>query len=422
MALKEKIKKFPDSPGVYLMKDARGRVIYIGKANSLRKRVSSYFVKRHIMPRIEHLVSEIRKIDYITTNSEAEALIYEASLIKSNRPKFNIDLKDDKSYPYLKLTLGQKYPALSITRRVVKDGSRYYGPYTDVKLLREALSFMRIVFPLRTCKRLPKKFCINYHIARCPGPCVDKAGKRSYEKTVDELVLFLEGKRQRLIDRLSRRMEKAARELNFEEAVRLRNRIRALGTVVTKRGIPAPMDQIDELRYILNMKRRPRRIEAFDISNISGKEAVGSMVSFYKGTPDKKNYRKYKIRTVTKIDDYKMMREVVHRRYRRQLDEKRQLPDLIIIDGGRGHLSGAIKELKALGIEHIPAIGIAKEFEHVYVPGKPLPVILPKDSSVLQLIRRIRDEAHRFARKFHVYLRRKRLLERKKIDIIRLKR
>ena len=202
-------------------------------------------------------------------------------------------------------------------------------------------------------------------------------------------------------------MEEASKRLEFEEALRLRNRIKALGTLVTKRGVPSPMDQIDELSYVLNLKRRPRKIESFDISNTSGKEAVGSMVVFYGGEPDKKNYRKFRIKTVTSIDDYKMMREVVRRRYSRLLEEKKALPDLIIIDGGKGHLTSAERELKALGIKHIPVVGIAKEFEHIYVPARQLPVVLPNDSSILQLVKRIRDEAHRFARAYHVSLRRR---------------
>jgi len=407
MDIKEKIKKLPDSPGVYLMKDKKGAVIYVGKAGSLKKRVSSYFTKKYTSSRTDHLVSEVKRVDYIPTNSEAEALIYEASLIKSEKPKFNIDLKDDKSYPYLKLTLNEKYPRLFVTRRRLRDGARYYGPYTNVKLLREALAFMRTIFPLRVCKKLGKKLCTSYHILECLGPCAGGFDKKRYTMIVNELILFLEGKRQKLLDELSRRMEGESKKLNFEEAARIRNQIMALSTLVTKRRVPSPMDQIEELKFILNLRRRPKRIEAFDISDIRGKEAVGSMVSFYNGKPDKDRYRKFKIKTVEKIDDYKMMREVVYRRYRRLLDEKKSLPDLIIVDGGRGHLTSALKELDSLGITRIPTIGIAKEFEHIYAPDRQLPIVLPKDSSILQLIRRIRDEAHRFAKAYHTRLRRK---------------
>ena len=410
MDIKNIIRRLPDSPGVYLMKDAKRKVLYVGKAGSLRKRVSSYFTKRHASLKTGLLVSKVRHIDHIPTKSEAEALIYEASLIKSERPKFNVDLKDDKSYPYLKLTVNERYPRLLITRRRLNDGARYYGPYTNVKLLKEALSFMKTVFPLRTCNRLGKRLCTSYHIAECLGPCAGKITKATYRKTVKELILFLEGKRRKLIEDLSRRMEESSTSLNFEEALRIRNRIRALSTLVTKGRVPSPMDQIDELKFILHLRRRPKRIEAFDISNIRGKEAVGSMVSFYDGEPDKNNYRKFKIKTVTEINDYKMMREVVYRRYRRLLDEKRPLPDLIIIDGGKGHLTSALKELDSLGIKQIPVVGIAKEFEHIYLPKRQLPIVLPKDSSILQLIRRIRDEAHRFARNYHLLLRRKKML------------
>jgi len=412
VGIKDKVRKLPNSPGVYLMKDSKGRIIYIGKAGSLKKRVSSYFTGSATSSRTDRLVSEIRDIDFIPAGSESQALIYEASLIKSKKPKYNIDLKDDKSYPYLKLTVKEKYPRLLITREKGRDRSRYYGPYTDVKLLKEALSFMKAVFPLRTCKSMGKKLCINYHIARCLGPCAGKSDKKAYKRIVGQLVLFLEGKQKSLTDRLSRRMESASRRLDYEEAARIRNRIRALSTMVTKRGIPNPLDELDELKYILKLKRKPKRIEAFDISNIHGKEATGSMVSFYKGEPDKKNYRKFRIKTVGGIDDYKMMREVVGRRYRRLIDEKKALPDLIVIDGGKGHIASAIREVKARGAARIPSIGIAKEFEHIYVPNQRLPIVLPDDSSVLQLIKRIRDEAHRFARKYHVQLRRKKMIGR----------
>jgi excinuclease ABC subunit C len=405
MDIKKEIKDLPDSPGVYLMKDSGNRIIYVGKAGSLRKRVASYFTRSARSPRTDLLVSKVKNVEYIPTASEAEALIYEANLIKVHKPRYNVDLKDDKSYPYLKLTLNEEYPRLLITRKVEPDGSVYYGPYTDAKLLRQAVSYMRTVFPLRVCRKMGRKLCMNYHVSKCLGPCAGKIDKRSYKRIVDQLVMFLEGKRQRLLKELSRRMEKASGSLDFEEAARIRNRITSLSTVVTKRAVPGPMDQIEELKYILGLKRRPKRIESFDISDIAGKEAVGSMVSFYDGRPDKDNYRKFRIKTVAGIDDYKMMREIVGRRYARLLEEKKGLPDLIIIDGGRGHLSTAVRELSSLGISDIPVIGIAKEFEHIYVPRKQLPIILPRDSSILQLIRRIRDEAHRFSKKYHTRLR-----------------
>ncbi len=414
MDIKKEIKNLPDSPGVYIMKNSTKKVLYVGKALSLKKRVSSYFQKRRYASRIGRLVSQIAYIDYIPANSEGEALIYEAGLIKRYRPKFNIDLKDDKSYPYLKLTVNERYPRISITRRLLNDGAKYYGPYTNVKLLKQALFFIKKMFCLRACNKLGKRLCINYHIHECLGPCAGKVKHAKYMQVVNELRLFLEGKRQRLIDKLSQSMEKASRQLNFEEAIELRNKIMILSTVVTKRSVPSPMDQVDELKFLLGLRRRPKRIEAFDISNIHGKEAVGSMVSFYEGMPDKKRYRKFRIKTVESIDDYKMMREVVRRRYKRLLEEKASLPDLIIIDGGRGHLTSAQRELKALGIERIPAIGIAKEFEHIYSPKRRLPIILPKDSSVLQLIRRIRDEAHRFARNYHLLLRKKGMFKTKR--------
>ncbi|MFH1753014.1 MAG: excinuclease ABC subunit UvrC [Candidatus Omnitrophota bacterium] len=415
MDIKDAVKRLPLSPGVYIMKSAVGSVLYVGKAGSLKKRVSSYFTKSTRSARIDNLVSEIVTIEYIKTNSEAEALIYEAGLIKSANPKYNIDLKDDKSYPYLKLTVNEKYPRLLIVRGRKSDGALYFGPYTNVKLLRQAVAFMRVAFPLRVCQKMGRKLCMNYHIAKCPGPCRDMIDKKAYGRTTRELKMFLEGRRSILLDELSRRMEEASRSLNYEDAARIRDRIRSLSTVVTKRSVPGPLDQIDELKFILRLKRRPKRIEAFDISNLHGKQAVGSMVSFCDGKPVKANYRKFKIKTVDKIDDYKMMREVVYRRYRRLLDERKRLPDLIIIDGGKGHLMAALAEVRGLGIKNIPVIGIAKEFEHIYAEKRQLPIILPNDSSILQLIRRIRDEAHRFAKKYHIVLRRKNMFGTKRI-------
>ena len=409
MGIKKTVKHLPDSPGVYLMKDKKGRVIYIGKASSLRKRVSSYFTKKDHTPRIGLLVSCIKDVSYIRTNSEAEALIYEASMVRTMRPKYNVELKDDKSYPYLRLTK-EEYPRLIITRRRASDGSRYFGPYTNVKLLKQALSYMKRVFPLRTCKRLPKKVCLMFHIDECVGPCEKKTTKKEYNKIVRELVLFLEGKRTKLLKDLSKRMRGASGAMDYETAAKIRDRICAL-SVATEGGVKiSGFDETEDLKNFLNLRRRLRRIDAFDISNISGVEAVGSMVVFINGEPEKQEYRKYKIKTVEGINDYAMMKEVVTRRYKRALEERLDLPDLIIIDGGKGHLNTALLALKELRLEKKAVIGIAKEFERIWLPGKNIPMILHKNSPVLHLIQRIRDEAHRFAHSYFRVLRRKKLV------------
>lgn len=410
---RKKIKNLPNSPGVYLMKNKSGEVIYIGKATSIRKRVSSYFQKNIKSSRLELLVSKVKTIDFIPTHSEAEALIYEASMIKSIHPKYNIELKDDKSYPYLKIT-NEEFPKLLISRRRKSDQSRYFGPYTNVKLLKKAVSFMRKAFPLRICNKLPKKICLMYHIRECPGPCEKKVSKKKYNNTVKGLILFLEGKRDKLLKRLSVDMQKASSKLHYEEATEIRDRINAL-SVVTEGGVKInAFDEAEDLRNFLGIRRKLHRIEAFDISNISGKEAVGSMIVFVNGKPKKSEYRKYKIKTVKGINDYAMMKEVVFRRYRRVLEEHLPLPDLIIIDGGKGHLSTAIEALFELGLTKKSIIGIAKEFERIWLPGKEIPLILHKNSPVLHLLQRIRDEAHRFAHAYFTILRRKKIIGQKR--------
>lgn len=404
---RNKLKSLLDAPGVYFFKDASGEIIYIGKASSLKKRVTSYFHKsRPYSPRLEILVSKIKDIEYTTTGSEAEALIMEAQLIKEHKPRYNVELKDDKSYPFLKLTLNEKYPRLFIARRRLNDGARYFGPFTEVKLLRKALEIMRRVFPLRTCRTIPKQLCLMFHLKMCLGPCEKLISEKDYNGIVEEALLFLEGKRTRLIELLSEKMLKASKDKNFEEAARIRDKLNALSAVVMSKG-----ERVSDLKEALKLSRVPVRIEAFDISNIFGKWAVGSMVSFLKGEPDKSCYRRFKIKTVEAIDDYKMIKEVVRRRYTGSLKDKLKLPDLILIDGGKGHLSVAEAELKAIGLGHIDIASIAKEHEEIFVPHKRLPIRLPKSSSALRLIQRIRNESHRFAITYHRKLRSKALLE-----------
>ncbi|MBI4974810.1 MAG: excinuclease ABC subunit UvrC [Candidatus Omnitrophica bacterium] len=401
MDYKEKVRSLPDSPGVYIMEDNKGGALYIGKAKDLKRRVSSYFYKPgRLSERLEAMIQKVEDITYIPTSTEAEALIYENGLIKRLSPRYNIALRDDKSYPMLKLTTNEKFPRLFITRQKRGDGAVYFGPYTNVKLLREALAILRRIFPLRTCNKMPDSLCLNYHLRQCVAPCVGKVAEDSYKEIVLELKLFLEGKRTELLKLLSERMAVLARSQNFEEAAQLRNRIEAL-SAMERRVAYSPADEVEELRRLLGITKNIERIEAFDVSNIMGKTAVGSIVHFYKGRPKKSEYRRFKIKTVSKMDDYAMMRELIYRRYRRLLNEKGILPDLILIDGGRGHLSVATNELKKLGLSNIPAIGIAKEFEHLYLKEAKNPVTLPKEAKALHLLERIRDEAHRFAISYH---------------------
>ncbi|MCX5668033.1 MAG: excinuclease ABC subunit UvrC [Candidatus Omnitrophica bacterium] len=423
------IKNLPHTPGVYIMKGASGEVLYVGKADNLRKRVSSYFqVSRRHPDRIALLVSQIADVAHLPTATSAEALLYENGLIKQLSPKYNVALRDDKSYPMLKITLKEKFPRLMITREKKEkkgDGSIYYGPYTNAKLLKEALKTLRKLFPLRTCSKMPKRKCLEFDMSQCLGPCEGRVGEERYGAIIKELRLFLEGRHSDLLKLLAERMKQLSKDEKFEEAAECRNRLEALSSVNTDRVKYGPANELGELKRVLGIKGNLEIIEAFDVSNIMGDEAVGSMIYFRKGKPDKNEYRKFKIKTVTGMDDYSMMREIVRRRYRRSVEEKKELPDLIVIDGGRGHLSVALDELKKLRLDDLPVIGIAKparrsplvsdgrgeggEFERVYVKDKKDPILLPKESKALHLLERVRDEAHRFAISYHKKLMSKRI-------------
>ncbi len=412
MGVKETVNNLPHTPGVYIMKSGSGEVLYVGKANDLKKRVSSYFQRSKKHPeRIESLVSHVAEIDFLPVSTSAEALIYENGLIKQLSPKYNVALRDDKSYPLLKLTVNEKFPRLILTRERKDDGSIYYGPYTSAKLLKEALKILQKLFPLRTCNKMPKRECLYFSIRECMGPCIGKINEERYNNMVTQLRLFLEGRRAELIRFLADKMKELSKEERFEEAMEYRDRMEALSTVREDRVYYKPIEEIEELKRILGIKERPERIEAFDVSNIMGEEACGSLVCFYKGKPDKNGYRKFRIKTVKGMDDYSMMREIVRRRYTRSLDEKKPLPDLIVIDGGKGHLGVALDELRKLSLGNIPAIGIAKQFEHIYVEDRKEPIVLPKESKALHLLERIRDEAHRFAISYHKKLMSKRMLK-----------
>ncbi len=268
MDLKEKLKKIPKVPGIYMMKDDRGETLYIGKAKDLSKRVSSYFQEHKPMTaRQMSLMERVKDLDYIVTTSEEEALIYEANLIKEKKPKYNVELKDDKSFPFLKLTLNEKFPRLIITRKKVDDGSRYFGPYTRVKLLRSALSIMKSIFPLKTCRRMPKDVCLAYHIGQCFAPCIGEIDEKEYGEIIRQLILFMEGKKKRLLKELAEKMDEASKKERFEEAAIIRNRIAALSEVPGKRlrDYSGWGDVAVKLKRLLRLSRLPLRIEAFDV-------------------------------------------------------------------------------------------------------------------------------------------------------------
>lgn len=410
--LKNKIKNLPDGCGVYIFKDKEGNVIYVGKAKSLKKRVQSYF-SRFQSFKTQVLVFKIADIAYILTSSESQARLLEDSLIKDKLPIYNISLRDDKSFPWIRITR-EDFPLVSISRRKTKDkpdNAEYFGPYTNVKELRQAFKLMRRIFGFRSCKTLIPKLCLYWRLKLCPGPCAGNITRKKYQEIIKQIKLFLGSRYEELLSGLSAKMKQVAQKKRFEEAARIRDQISALSVFSQTKGSELPLNELQDLKRTLKLEKLPERIEAFDISDISGREATGSMVSFYKGLPDKNNYRRFRIKTFTGIDDYKMLKEVVSRRYTRLVRENLTLPDLVLIDGGRGHLESAAQELRKLAIE-LPLASIAKDRENIYTRNSAQPINLNQDTLALNLIRRIRDEAHRFAISYHHILRRKKIIGR----------
>jgi len=533
--LNEKIKNIPTKPGVYQFKNNAGEIIYIGKAKNLRSRVRSYFRKnKYQTPKNQSMMKRITDLDWIVVSTEVEALLTEANLVKEHKPHYNINLKDDKSFPYIRITK-EPYPRIFITRDIVKDGSRYFGPYTDVYLLRRSLKAVHKIFPVRSCDYYLNHevirdgkvdLCLDYHIKKCEGPCQDLVSKNDYSAMIKRVVQFLYGKTKETENYINKQMSVAADETRYEDAAMYRDQLAAVKSFKEKqRKVAADFDNRDvfaiakqdnmcvtvivrirngrihsrekisinigdesdedifesvitqfyldsdfipktinvaesptnkqqllvwliekrsgpvhiqvpkrgekarEVRlavqnaklllgeWIINRKKRreltpkmvqqlqedlqlkipPRRIEAFDISHLGGTNTVASMVCFIDGKARKSEYRKYKIKTVDGVDDFAAMREVVIRRYRRLKNEQATLPDLILIDGGKGQLSMAISALRELGLDYLTVIGLAKRLEEVFVPGHADAQSIPKQSSGLILLRKIRDEAHRFA-------------------------
>ena len=553
--LEEKLKNLPSLPGVYQFKDSKGKVIYIGKAKNLKNRVKQYFHSKPGYRKLDVMISKIDDIELITTDTEVEALLLELNMIQKLKPRYNINLKDDKSYPYIVITK-EPYPRVFPTRNKFSDGSRYFGPYTDVKTMRFALKTIREIFMIRSCDynitaesivKKKYKLCLDYQIEKCEGPCEGLVSKKDYNEMIDEVAKLLNGKTATLIKELSEKMDSYSSQMLFEKAGKLRDKTSALSVyssrqkmvdeemidkdifaiekedndgcgmilkirdgkvigkthyyfsnvlekpneelleklitnyytktefipeqihleseveslsalkkwlserrgkkvefVIPKIGEKAKLvnmvkknaklmlgelkltklkrefiaPSVDALKRDLRLSKLLRKIECFDISHIQGTDTVASLVSFYDGKPRKSEYRKYKLQRVLndvgQPDDFLAMREVIHRRYKRIIEEKKSLPDLIVIDGGKGQLSSAVKVLEDIGIKTFNdgqnIIGLAKKLEEVYLPGDSDPQTIPKTSSGLKLLQRIRDEAHRFAITFHRSLRDKRTL------------
>lgn len=552
--LKEKLKLVPTKPGVYLMKNAQGRIIYVGKAVVLRNRLRSYFNKLDpSQAKVRAMVSQVEDFDYIVTDTEVEALILEANLIKKHKPRYNIQLKDDKSYPYVLIT-NETYPRVILVRRPEKGAGRLFGPYTDVTSLKETLAYLRRNYPIRSCRhrfdegQWPERPCLNYHIKRCIGPCTRGVDPQVYREMVEQIAMILEGRTDRLVKKLKEQMGQAAEEMRFEDAAKLRDQISALERITVRQKVVSEkggdqdifgmavspegtaciqvffvrdgrlvgrekyfLEQVGEklaagvleeflpqfyleariypaeillpeevatkdliekwlgaradhrvylrvpqrgqkhqlvemaqenaaallkeeltrrevelertegavvqLQEYLGLAKLPYRIEAYDISNFQGAETVASMVVFEGGKPKIRDYRHFKIRSVQGPNDFASMLEVVQRRFAHLTDPQERdpslgsRPDLVLIDGGKGQLSSALEAMTELGVDDIPTVGLAKEEELIFIPGRPDPIYLPRDSYALYLVQRVRDEAHRFAITFHRKLRDKRTLK-----------
>ncbi len=423
MRLKERVRELPLTPGVYFMKDTAGEILYIGKARILRKRVQSYLTNKPQLPKITILMAKVREIDYVETPTEVDALLLEAQLIRKYQPHYNKELKDDKSYPLLKIT-SDRFPRIHLTRNKTDKKARYYGPYTDAKLLREAITLINTLFPIRKCQTLPKTACLYYHIGQCLAPCIKPEVKPEYDKVVDEVRGFLGGGKRSFLEYLTERMEESAGELRFEDAQFFKEQIEALSRLKKKRfslkrqeaGIA--LSATLELKKLLQMEVLPEKIVCFDVSNIQGDEAVASKVAFYRELPDKLDYRRYKIKTVKGIDDYAMIQEALARMLV-GIKEGREtfIPDVIMIDGGKGHLNKAKEVLLKEGFENTALISLAKKFETVYSVQAGDALDIPLDSSALHLLQKVRDEAHRFAITYHRSLKEKGL-ERSVLDQI----
>lgn len=422
-----KVREFPQTPGVYLMKDAAGRVIYVGKAKNLRARASSYFLKAAAEDRrTADLVREITDIDYLEADSEVDALLVEARLIKDVRPKYNVDLKDDKSFPYLEIYVREDFPRVEFTREPRERGTRLYGPFAGAGSLRGAIQVLQKIFKFRTCSLDIKdgdqqwrwfRPCLLASIDQCTAPCNLRISKEEYRRDIARLRMFLEGNKKRLLGEMKREMAEAAVQLKYEKAARLRDEIRMLETLDNRGELEThvqpevfyvdPKKGLAGLRKVLRLDKTPRTIEGVDIAHLGGGETVASLVQFIDGLPFKPGYKRYKIRGVEGIDDFASIAEVVARRFRRLDEEGEVRPDLLLIDGGKGQLNAALGALKELGIEPPAIISLAKREEEIYVPGADEPLRLSRHAYALRLLQYVRDEAHRFAQHYHHILRRR---------------
>jgi excinuclease ABC subunit C len=426
-----KVRRFPQTPGVYLMKDAAGRVIYVGKAKNLRSRAGSYFLKAAAEERrTAELVREIRDIDYLEADSEVDALLMESRLIKDVQPRFNTDLKDDKTFPYLQITTREDYPRVEVTREPRRKNAKLYGPFTSAGSLRGAMVVLQRIFKFRTCsldidaddaKWQWYRPCLLASIDQCTAPCNLRISKEDYRRDILRLRTFLDGNKQRVIDEMRHEMLQASERLEFERAARLRDEIKLLETLDQRGDLEEhaqpevftvdPKKGLVGLKSVLKLEKPPRVIEGVDIAHLGGTETVASLVQFIDGLPFKPGYKRYRIQSVDGIDDFKSIAEVVSRRFSRLAREGAPFPDIFLIDGGKGQLSAAMAALRDLGVDPPCVISLAKREEEVFLPGRSEPLRISRDAYSLRLLEYVRDEAHRFAQHYHHLLRRKRTLE-----------
>ncbi|MFT3991408.1 MAG: excinuclease ABC subunit UvrC [Luteolibacter sp.] len=456
--LKAKLRDVPHQPGVYLMKDRLGSIIYVGKARDLKKRMSSYFMaskKMRADVKTRALIDSICDFEFHTVRNEQESLLLEGKLIKDYRPRYNVSFRDDKRFLLVKVRMSDPWPRFQTTRLKKDDGSRYFGPFPHSGALKNTLEWLNRGLGLRVCRPLNPgeadyKHCNADIIRNCSAPCVGRISKEAYFEKIEEACRILEGKGKReLFDSLRNEMAQAADTLDFEKAANLRDVLHNLEKTLSPtrqfsrgRGVQTtvkPTEDLAELGEALGLAGPPRIMECFDISNVSSNHIVASMVRFTEGKPDNQNYRRYRIRSVSGQDDFASMAEVIRRRYSRILmenaaanpgDEYSQedpvehqrrlaregrakivLPDLVIVDGGKGQLGMAVKELNALGLHDLPVVGLAKQHEEVFVPGRGDSIRIPHDRGALKLLQRIRDEAHRFANGYNALLYRRRMKE-----------
>jgi excinuclease ABC subunit C len=427
----EKVKTFPQTPGVYLMKDAAGVVIYIGKAKNLRNRASSYFLQAAaVETRTADWIGEISDIDFMECESEVDALLTENRLIKDIQPRHNKDLKDDKSFPYLMITTHEDFPRVEITRTPKDRGAKLYGPFTSAGQLRGAIQVMQRVFKFRTCSLDIEasdsrwnwfRPCLLASINQCTAPCNLRISKEDYKRDIRRLQTFLEGGSIKLLGEMRDEMAAASKAMEFEKAARLRDEIKLLENLDRRGEIDThaqpevfyidPKKGVRGLRKVLGMDHEPRVIEGVDIAHLGGTDTVASLVQFIDGLPFKPGYRRYKIQGVKGIDDFRSIHEVISRRFRALEDRQESFPDLLMIDGGKGQLNAALAAFRDQGITPPVMVSLAKREEEIYRPGDSEPIVLKRNAFALRLLQYVRDEAHRFAQHYHHILRRKSTLE-----------